>query len=465
MFFLTLSDLDTRLIATYLAQCILGLILFFIFRHFSILYIRRFLRSWANSWIAFSGYMFCTAIMVITVRESRVTFLTMPLSFLAQTGCFLHIVFLLVGTYQLIYVKPIKRRLKFLILATTVIVSLVTVLVFSHDPNTLTERYLTRIGSRTFVSCIGFLLAGVVMLKSPRLTKGFGQTLMGICFILFSVDQLFYFIIVLFYVFGKSVEVPSFFGLIDLLVISLMGMSMVMWLLENEREKLAQVNQNLDSFIYSTSHDLKSPIASILGLTFIGKLELAEPKAHEFMGLIENRTKKLDAIISGILSLARSKKFDVKIEDVDFNKLIEETISDIQFTRGASSIALNYQQDTSNIFRSDYHKMKIVMSNLIANAVKYHNLEQPEPKIDITFHRVDDDHVQICVADNGRGISAASLPKIFDMFYRGTSSGDGTGLGLFIVKEALEKVKGKISVSSEYGKGSTFTVVLNTVEA
>lgn len=464
MFFLRLSDLDTRLIATYLAQCILGLILFFIFRHFSILYIRRFLRSWANSWIAFSVYMLCTAIMVITVRERQVTFLTMPLSFLAQTACFLQIVFLLIGTYQLIYVKPVKRRLRYLILATTVIVSLVTVLLFSHDATTLTERYLLRIGSRTFVSSAGFLLAGIVMLKSPKLTKGFGQTLMGICFILFSIDQLFYFIIVLFYVFGESVEVPSFFGLIDLLVISLMGMSMVMWLLENEREKLAEANRDLDSFIYSTSHDLKSPIASILGLTFIGKLELAEPKAHEFMGLIENRTKKLDAIISGILNLARSKKFDVKIEEVNFNKLIEETINDIQFARGASSIKLNYANDPDNIFRSDYHKMKIVMNNLIANAVKYHNLEQPEPKIDITFQRLDDDHVQICVADNGRGIPEASLPKVFDMFYRATSTGDGTGLGLYIVREALEKIKGKISVTSTYGKGSTFTVIINTVE-
>src|SRR6186713_13107 len=113
MFFLRLSDLDTRLIATYLAQCILGLILFFIFRHFSILYIRRFLRSWARSWIAFSVYMFCTATMVLTVQESRFTSFTMPLSFLAQTGCFLHIVFLLIGTYQLIYVKPVKRRSRY----------------------------------------------------------------------------------------------------------------------------------------------------------------------------------------------------------------------------------------------------------------------------------------------------------------------------------------------------------------
>ena len=209
---------------------------------------------------------------------------------------------------------------------------------------------------------------------------------------------------------------------------------------------------------------MKSPISSILGLAYIGKLELGEPKAQEFLGLIENRTRKLDSIINGILNLAKSKKFDTKIVDIDFNKLIEETISDIQFTRGASSIKLNYTPDRANTFRSDYHKMKIVMNNLITNAIKYHNLEQDDPRIDITYQRLDDDHVEICVIDNGRGIPEASQAKVFDMFYRASASGDGTGLGLYIVKEALTKIKGEVSVESDYGKGSTFTIKVSTLE-
>jgi len=104
------------------------------------------------------------------------------------------------------------------------------------------------------------------------------------------------------------------------------------------------------------------------------------------------------------------------------------------------------------------------MNNLITNAIKYHNLEQPEPRIDITYQRLDDDHVEICVIDNGRGIPEASQAKVFDMFYRASNSGDGTGLGLYIVKEALTKIKGEISVKSDYGKGSTFKIKVSTLE-
>ena len=83
-------------------------------------------------------------------------------------------------------------------------------------------------------------------------------------------------------------------GAVDLLLISLMGMSMVMWFLEDERENLNKENKELDSFLSNTSHDLRTPIASILGLTYLGKLELQEEKARTFMNMIEERIKKLD---------------------------------------------------------------------------------------------------------------------------------------------------------------------------
>jgi signal transduction histidine kinase len=103
--------------------------------------------------------------------------------------------------------------------------------------------------------------------------------------------------------------------------------------------------------------------------------------------------------------------------------------------------------------------MKIILANLMANAVKYHNLEQPNPYIRLSFRR-QNDNVEISVEDNGRGISQDSLPKIFDMFYRASDDTEGTGLGLFIVKEALIKIKGTIEVKSEPKKGSKFTIKL-----
>ena len=102
-----------------------------------------------------------------------------------------------------------------------------------------------------------------------------------------------------------KVDALDFFGAVDLLLISLMGMSMVMWFLEDERENLNKENKELDSFLSNTSHDLRTPIASILGLTYLGKIELQEEKARSFMGMIEERIRKLDLVIGDILSLVQ----------------------------------------------------------------------------------------------------------------------------------------------------------------
>ena len=158
--------------------------------------------------------------------------------------------------------------------------------------------------------------------------------------------------------------------------------------------------------------------------------------------------------------MSRSKKIDVKIEELDLRKLIEETTADIKFNKGASAIFLDYQGHPSHIFKSDYNQVKIILNNLLTNAVKYHNLEQPNPFIKITFKR-NRHEVEISVEDNGRGISKENVPKIFDMFFRAAEDTDGTGLGLYIVKEALNKIKGIIFVDSELGKGSKFRIVLD----
>ena len=98
------------------------------------------------------------------------------------------------------------------------------------------------------------------------------------------------------------------FGAVDLLLISLMGMSMVMWFLEDESENLNKENKELDSFLSNTSHDLRTPIASILGLTYLGKIELQEEKARTFMNMIEERIKKLDLVIGDILEFVTKQK-------------------------------------------------------------------------------------------------------------------------------------------------------------
>lgn len=447
---------QTRLFYVYLAEFALGLIFVFIFRHFGSLYRRRFLITWSYSWIAYAIYTFASGAVQIYLLE-RHGIVRDFFSIAAQMACFLQIIMILRGTYELIYDRAFSRKRFRIIFAVTLIFAFLTVILFKQSGPF--SRYLVSFGSRAVITGIGFLVAGMVVWTNKKFTRGFGQQLLSSSLVSFSVYQLYDFTLRLLKLLGNEVSGLDLFGSVDLLLVSLMGMSMVMWFLEDERENLNRENKELDSFLSNTSHDLRTPIASILGLTYLGKVELQEEKARSFMNMIEERIRKLDLVISDILSLSRSKKVDLKFEQLEFPKLLDETIADIRFNKGVSAIQLDYQEGPNDTFKSDYNQIKIILNNLMSNAVKYHNLDQPNPYIRVTFKRTRS-VVEISIEDNGQGIARENIPKIFDMFYRASPTTDGTGLGLYIVQEALAKINGIITVDSEIGRGSTFKVVL-----
>lgn len=164
-------------------------------------------------------------------------------------------------------------------------------------------------------------------------------------------------------------------------------------------------------------------------------------------------------VISDILQLARSTKAELRLEQIDFNKLLQDVIADVKFNKGAKEIRLEYTPSPSHQFVSDYNQAKIILGNLIGNAVKYHQHEQADPFIAVRFNTTSSEIV-IEVEDNGSGIAKQHQEKIFNMFYRASTQSDGTGLGLYIVKEAINKLRGSIVLTSEKDKGSTFKVRL-----
>jgi signal transduction histidine kinase len=452
-----ISDVFARIMATYMVQMVLGLLIAAIFLYFSISYKRRFLRSWALSWFAFACYM--VAMFLITEQMSRNQSVSLFYTLVSQVGVFLQLLFLLSGTHQFIT----KRRsvpVVFLMFTIAVVsVAVVSVLMFHDDPTAFNQRYALRYGLRTFLLGAGYMVAAWLVFFHRSFIKSFGQQLMAIFFLLFSFDQFYYCAIIVVNLSGGQMDIPSFFGVIDLMLIAMIGLGMVLWLLEDERDKLRKTNRELDSFLYSTSHDLRAPLASVLGIANIAKYEISDEKALQLFSMIENRAKKLDAVIGDILNLARSKKMELKIEPVDFNKLIEEVFSDVRVTAHQHNVELQYTQDPSNILFSDKNQLRIVLGNLVSNAVKYQNPDEPNPLVLVKF-RKDARKISILISDNGIGIPEDSQSKIFEMFYRASLATEGTGLGLYIAKEATQKLGGEITFTSTEGKGTTFKIAL-----
>jgi len=225
----------------------------------------------------------------------------------------------------------------------------------------------------------------------------------------------------------------------------------------DRNEELIKINAELDRFVYSASHDLRAPIASLLGLIEVAKFEPDRAKINELLEMQKKSLFKLDRFIKDIVDHSRNTRLGIDSEPVHFKELINSAIEQLQFMDNVTRIKkiINIQQEGN--FYSSPSRLDIVLNNLLSNAIKYADLKKEQPYIEIDIQCTILE-AQIIVRDNGEGIANEALTKVFDMFYRASEKGNGSGLGLFIVKEAVQKLKGTIHVKSEEGKGTEFVV-------
>lgn len=232
-----------------------------------------------------------------------------------------------------------------------------------------------------------------------------------------------------------------------------------MKLIEKNRD-LQKVNSELDSFVYRVSHDLRAPLTSILGLISLMKLETNPEKLSEYIALQEKSIFKLDLFIKEIINLSRNSRLGITASEIDFKELIAEIFESQHFSSSSDKIQKIVEIEEGLKFYTDRQRLCIILNNLISNGLKYVNPHEANPFIKIRVSLTPEDNCMIEVSDNGIGISEMYLPKIFEMFFRATQEFSGSGLGLYIVRETVEKLKGKISVKSKMRQGSTFRVSL-----
>lgn len=224
-----------------------------------------------------------------------------------------------------------------------------------------------------------------------------------------------------------------------------------------QTEVIEKKNAELDDFFYRISHDLRGPISSLLAMSFLADKEVADPKAREYLDRQKEQAERLNGIINALINLTKLSHNEFRSEPIDFSKMVDECIesfnSHVKFKK--ITFRKNIQQDLQ--FESGWVFVNAILQNLIENGIKYSGEKEPFVQIDI---HSESGGITIEVSDNGQGIPANLQPKIFDMFFRASQSGGGSGLGLYILKRSVDKLNGKVDLQSELGKGTTFTIKL-----
>jgi signal transduction histidine kinase len=217
--------------------------------------------------------------------------------------------------------------------------------------------------------------------------------------------------------------------------------------------ELSKRNTELDNFVYSVSHDLRAPIASVLGLINLAKKDADGAMKDMYLDMVHKSALQQDNFIKEILDQSRNSRLEVKREEILFEPLIEETFNQLRFaTSTGKSVEKVIHIRQEKPFYSDRWRLKVILNNIISNAIRYRNGRDPVIQVDVD---IQEHAVTMAIKDNGKGIEKDHLPNVYKMFYRATDDGAGSGLGLYIVKETIEKLHGKINIESEVGKGTT----------
>ena len=222
---------------------------------------------------------------------------------------------------------------------------------------------------------------------------------------------------------------------------------------------LEERNFELDQFVYKTSHDLRAPIASAIGLLNIMKMEGETAAWPRYIELIMRSLQKQDSFIKAMLNFSKTARATEKPERIVFDEFVEQCLFDLQYLPGFEAINKKIKvNDPWGNFYSDKMKINIILSNILSNSIKYRDSAKAS-RLDIDID-VTPEQARLIISDNGIGVSKDYIKNIFDMFFRATERSDGSGLGLYIVKQTLERLGGKIEVSSELGVGSCFKITI-----
>lgn len=228
--------------------------------------------------------------------------------------------------------------------------------------------------------------------------------------------------------------------------------------LRKQNEELIKINRELDNFVYSVSHNLRAPLLSVLGLIQLAQREDTQKLFHQYWEMMTRSIQKLDETVKEILQYSKNSRIAVNYTEIRLGDLIKSSIENLKYLDGFDKIDFQVKANQTIPFFSDPSRILVIITNLLSNAIKYRN---PYTTCTVVIEiSVLPQEALIVIRDNGIGIDQKLIPQIFNMFFRATERSEGAGLGLYIVKEVIDKLGGKINVESKVGEYTIFSVAI-----
>lgn len=223
---------------------------------------------------------------------------------------------------------------------------------------------------------------------------------------------------------------------------------------------LQRANEELDTFVYRVSHDLRSPLLAVIGLTEIAQNELGKPNSlppSNLLDMIRDKVKNLDDTIVSILHYSRNSRLPSEPSKWSLQKLLNRVLFDTQHSKKGVDVICNLN-GLDEVF-SDQMRWELIIRNLLNNAVKYSDFSKEKSWVSFEITRDDSQYLMV-FEDNGIGIAEDAQQMVFKMFHRASSAVEGTGLGLYIVDDATRKLGGEINLTSELNVGTKIMISL-----
>lgn len=210
---------------------------------------------------------------------------------------------------------------------------------------------------------------------------------------------------------------------------------------------LKQVNDELDNFIYKTSHDIRGPLASLKGMCNVALMDVKDPTALEYLRKLDATAERLNSILTRLVIINQINNSKLTVKPVDFRSIINDVML-LEKKKGLPpDLSVNVQIDNDIEIESDRELVRIVLENLIDNAIKFYNdSDRVDSFLDVSVIRLENGGAKLRVVDNGIGISEASPGKLFQMFSRASERSETGGIGLYITKTATEKIGGRVGL-------------------